>query len=111
MNFFCKSEKEIRSLFEKLSAGGKLSQQVAQMFFGLMGKLQILHKMQPDFEDLELFVLYDLPAGYTRKYTSMMRVGSQTDEFKRCGKFIFWLQTQIESKQSRKIRLLITTWV
>jgi hypothetical protein len=81
------------------------------MFFGLKGKLQILHKMQPDFEDLVLFFLFDLPASYTGKYTSMMRAGSQTDEFKRCEEFIVRLQTEIESRQSRKIRLLITTWV
>ena len=33
----CKSEKEIRSLFEKLSAGGKVNQPLNEMFFGLIG--------------------------------------------------------------------------
>lgn len=35
----CKSEKEIRSLFEKLSAGGKVNQPLNEMFFGLIGDL------------------------------------------------------------------------
>jgi PhnB protein len=35
----CKSEKEIRSLFEKLAAGGKVNQPLNEMFFGLMGDL------------------------------------------------------------------------
>jgi PhnB protein len=37
MCLVCKSEKEIHSLFEKLSAGGKINQPVNQMFFGLIG--------------------------------------------------------------------------
>jgi PhnB protein len=35
----CKSENEIHSLFEKLSAGGKVNQPVSPMFFGLLGDL------------------------------------------------------------------------
>lgn len=36
----CKSEEEIHSLFEKLSAGGKVLQPLSKMFFGLIGTLQ-----------------------------------------------------------------------
>jgi PhnB protein len=39
LSLICKSEKEIRSLFEKLSAGGKVNQPINQMFFGLIGTL------------------------------------------------------------------------
>lgn len=35
----CKSEEEMRSLFDKLSEGGKVNQPINQMFFGLMGAL------------------------------------------------------------------------
>jgi PhnB protein len=35
----CQTEEEIRLLFEKLSAGGKISQPLNQMFFGLIGTL------------------------------------------------------------------------
>jgi len=35
----CKSENEIHSLFEKLSAGGKVNQPLSPMFFGLIGVL------------------------------------------------------------------------
>jgi PhnB protein len=35
----CKSEKEITELFEKLSAGGKVTTAVNEMFFGLIGEL------------------------------------------------------------------------
>ncbi len=35
----CKSENEIHSLFEKLSAGGSIKQPLHQMFFGLIGTL------------------------------------------------------------------------
>lgn len=35
----CKSETEIYSLFEKLSAGGKIKQPLNEMFFGLIGTL------------------------------------------------------------------------
>lgn len=35
----CKSEKEIHTLFEKLSAGGKVNQPISKMFFGLIGDL------------------------------------------------------------------------
>ncbi len=33
----CKSENEIHSLFEKLSAGGNIEQPLHQMFFGIIG--------------------------------------------------------------------------
>lgn len=36
----CKSEEELRALFEKLSAGGKILQPLSAMFFGLIGTLQ-----------------------------------------------------------------------
>ena len=36
----CNSEEEIHSLFEKLSAGGRVLQPVSPMFFGLIGTLQ-----------------------------------------------------------------------
>lgn len=35
----CKNEAEIRLLFEKLSAGGKVNQPLNEMFFGLIGEL------------------------------------------------------------------------
>ena len=35
----CSSEEEIHSLFEKLSAGGKVAQPLNEMFFGLIGTL------------------------------------------------------------------------
>ena len=35
----CKSEEEIRILFEALSAGGKSNQPLGEMFFGLIGTL------------------------------------------------------------------------
>jgi len=35
----CKSDEEIHSLFEKLSAGGKVTQPINPMFFGLIGTL------------------------------------------------------------------------
>lgn len=35
----CKTDEEINSLFEKLSAGGKVKQPIHQMFFGLIGTL------------------------------------------------------------------------
>ena len=35
----CKSDTEINSLFEKLSAGGKVKQSLSPMFFGLIGTL------------------------------------------------------------------------
>ncbi|HRI21380.1 MAG TPA: VOC family protein [Panacibacter sp.] len=35
----CNSEEEIHTLFEKLSAGGKIQQPLNQMFFGLIGTL------------------------------------------------------------------------
>lgn len=35
----CKSEQEIRTLFEKLSAGGQVLQPLNEMFFGLIGVL------------------------------------------------------------------------
>jgi PhnB protein len=35
----CKDENEIHSLFEKLSAGGKITQPLNEMFFGLIGTL------------------------------------------------------------------------
>ena len=39
MSLACKTEKEMRSLFEKLSAGGKVNHPINQMFFGLIGDL------------------------------------------------------------------------
>lgn len=39
LNLICKTENEIRSLFKKLSAGGKVNQPINQMFFGLTGTL------------------------------------------------------------------------
>ena len=39
MTLICKTENEIHSLFEKLSAGGKVNQPINQMFFGLIGDL------------------------------------------------------------------------
>ena len=39
MSLACKTEKEMRSLFEKLSAGGKVDHSINQMFFGLIGDL------------------------------------------------------------------------
>jgi PhnB protein len=39
LSLICKTEKELHSLFEKLSADAKISQPVDQMFFGLMGTL------------------------------------------------------------------------
>ena len=33
----CKTEEETRSLFDKLSAGGKVNQPLHEMFFGLIG--------------------------------------------------------------------------
>jgi PhnB protein len=39
MSLICKTEKEIHSLFEKLSAGGKVNHPIGQMFFGLIGDL------------------------------------------------------------------------
>jgi len=39
MSLGCKTEKEMRSLFEKLSAGGKVNHPINQMFFGLIGDL------------------------------------------------------------------------
>jgi PhnB protein len=33
----CKTEEETKSLFEKLSAGGTISQPLHEMFFGLIG--------------------------------------------------------------------------
>jgi PhnB protein len=39
MTLICNSEKEIHSLFEKLSVGGKVNQPINQMFFGLIGDL------------------------------------------------------------------------
>jgi len=35
----CKTENEARTLFEKLSAGGKVNQPLTEMFFGLLGNL------------------------------------------------------------------------
>jgi PhnB protein len=35
----CKTEDETKSLFEKLSAGGKVKQPLHEMFFGLIGTL------------------------------------------------------------------------
>ena len=35
----CKTEEETRTLFEKLSAGGKINQPLNEMFFGLIGTL------------------------------------------------------------------------
>ena len=35
----CKSDEEIHSLFEKLSAGGKVTHPINPMFFGLIGTL------------------------------------------------------------------------
>jgi PhnB protein len=35
----CKTEKEARDLFEKLSSGGKVNQPLHEMFFGLIGTL------------------------------------------------------------------------
>ena len=35
----CKTEEETRSMFEKLSAGGKVKQPLHEMFFGLIGTL------------------------------------------------------------------------
>ena len=35
----CKNEKEIHSLFEKLSQGGKVDQPIHAMFFGLIGSV------------------------------------------------------------------------
>jgi PhnB protein len=37
MSLICKSENELNSLFEKLSAGGKVSQPISPMWFGLIG--------------------------------------------------------------------------
>jgi PhnB protein len=39
MGLICKTEKEIHSLFERLSAGAKVNQPVSQTFFGLFGTL------------------------------------------------------------------------
>jgi PhnB protein len=39
MSLACKTEKEMRSLFEKLSEGGKVNHAINQMFFGLIGDL------------------------------------------------------------------------
>jgi PhnB protein len=39
MSLICKTEKEIHSLFEKLSAGGTVNQPLSKMFFGLIGTL------------------------------------------------------------------------
>ena len=39
MCLVCKTEDEIRSLFDKLSAGGKVKQPLNMMFFGLIGTL------------------------------------------------------------------------
>jgi PhnB protein len=39
MSLVCKTEHEIHSLFDKLSAGGKINQSINQMFFGLIGTL------------------------------------------------------------------------
>ena len=36
----CKSKEEIRSLFEKLSAGGEVIQPLSEMFFGLIGTVK-----------------------------------------------------------------------
>lgn len=36
----CKSTAELHSLFEKLSVGGKVSQPLHEMFFGMIGTLQ-----------------------------------------------------------------------
>ena len=36
MCLICKSETEIRSLFDKLSAGGKVLNSISEMFFGLV---------------------------------------------------------------------------
>lgn len=35
----CKTDEEVHSLFEKLSAGGKVNQPLHEMFFGLIGTL------------------------------------------------------------------------
>lgn len=39
LSLICKSENEIHSLFEKLSADGFVKQPINQMFFGLIGTL------------------------------------------------------------------------
>ncbi|MEP7373948.1 MAG: VOC family protein [Chitinophagaceae bacterium] len=39
MCLICKTEEETKSLFEKLSAGGKVKQPLHAMFFGLIGTL------------------------------------------------------------------------
>lgn len=39
MCLICKTEEETRSLFDKLSAGGKADQPLNEMFFGLTGTL------------------------------------------------------------------------
>jgi PhnB protein len=39
MSLACKTEEEMRSLFEKLSAGGNVNHAINQMFFGLLGDL------------------------------------------------------------------------
>lgn len=36
----CKNEQEARTLFNKLSAGGKVKQPLQEMFFGLIGTLE-----------------------------------------------------------------------
>ena len=40
MCLICETEEEIKSLFEKLSAGGKIKQPLHEMFFGLIGSLE-----------------------------------------------------------------------
>lgn len=39
MCLICKSDNEIHSLFEKLSAGGQVLQPISEMFFGLIGSV------------------------------------------------------------------------
>ncbi|HET7001232.1 MAG TPA: VOC family protein [Puia sp.] len=39
MSLACKTEKEMRSLFDKLSEAGKVNHPINQMFFGLIGDL------------------------------------------------------------------------
>lgn len=36
LTLICKNEDEMKTLFEKISAGGKVNQPISQMFFGLM---------------------------------------------------------------------------